>query len=143
MYRIRLIKGLSYTDGKINATKAKPDVDVEEKADAIRYVNTGFFVLVEEQAKTDADQERVEGGKEEAAADQEGAADYFDADLFQEPEKPDLATVLQGKTVEELKAYAKGVSIDLTGLTKKQEIIDRIVEEQAKTDAARAALRGA
>lgn len=138
MYRIRLVKGLSYTDGKINATKAKPDVEVEEKADATRYVNTGFFVLV-----ADAGQEGAEGSKEEETVDQEGAADFFDADLFQEPEKPDLAAALQEKTVEGLKAYAKGVNIDLTGLSKKQEIIDHIVEEQAKTDAARAALRGA
>lgn len=137
MYRIRLVKGLSYTDGKISATREKPDVVVEEKADAIRYVNTGFFVFVEEQAKTDADPGETKDGQEETDG-------YFDDDLFQEPEeleKPNLAAELQKRNVDDLKAYAKGVGIDLTGLSKKQEIISRIVEEQAKTDAARAALR--
>lgn len=136
MYRIRLVKGLSYTDGKISATRKKPDVLVEEKADVLRYVGTGFFVLAEEQVKADTT-------REETAA-QEGTDDIFDDDLFQEPEeleKPDLTTELQKRNVDDLKAYAKVVGVDLTGLSKKQDIINRIVENQVKTDAARAALR--
>lgn len=46
MYHVRLCKSLSYDNGKIKATKAAPDVYVEDEAIANEAVASGFFELV-------------------------------------------------------------------------------------------------
>jgi len=57
MYRVKLIKGRSYT-GAIRATKDEPFVDVEDKAIADAAVATGYFEFVE-----------AEGGDDNAVTD--------------------------------------------------------------------------
>ena len=49
-YHLRLSRGLSY-DGIVSATKARPDVFVEDKAAAEQAVATGYFTLVSGPAK--------------------------------------------------------------------------------------------
>ena len=46
MYKVKLIKGLSYT-GAVRATKKDPFVEVEEKETAEALVASGYFELVE------------------------------------------------------------------------------------------------
>jgi len=52
MYRVKLIKGRSYT-GAIRATQEQPFVDVEDKAIAEAAVATGYFELVEAEGDDD------------------------------------------------------------------------------------------
>ena len=51
MYRVKLIKGLSYT-GAVSATKENPFVDIEDKAIADAVVASGYFKLVEAESET-------------------------------------------------------------------------------------------
>lgn len=53
MYKLKLIKGLSYT-GAVHATRDNPYVDVESKEAADAVVATGYFELVEEAAEEKA-----------------------------------------------------------------------------------------
>lgn len=100
MYRVKLIKGLSYT-GAIHATKAKPFVDVEDKNVADAAVASGYFELVDA-----ADETNVETATP--------------------------AEDLTKMTVPQLEAYAADRGIDLSGKTKKADIIKAI--EAAQTD---------
>ena len=97
MYKVKLIKGLSYT-GAVHATKEDPYVDVEDKKTADAVVATGYFELVEETADSNND-----GGNE-----QSGATDY------------------NKMTVPQLEAYAAEKGIDLEGASRKAEIIAKI-----------------
>lgn len=70
VYHIRLTKARSYR-GVVTATKAQPDVYVEDKAIADKAVASGYFTLVEvtedEAGDTDAeDEEQVDYEKLEA-----------------------------------------------------------------------------
>lgn len=47
MYHLKLCKGLSYSNGKVTATKKRPDVFVDDKAAANAAVASGYFKLVE------------------------------------------------------------------------------------------------
>lgn len=103
MLHLRLCKALSYS-GVVSATKAAPDVFVEDEATALAAVSTGYFKLVEGEAVTPP------------------------------PAAPTgTITKLDAMTVPELKEYAKANNIDLTGASKKEEILARI-EEASGTD---------
>ena len=52
MYRVKLIKGRSYT-GAIRATQDEPFVDVEDKAIAEAAVATGYFELIDAEGGDD------------------------------------------------------------------------------------------
>lgn len=47
MYRVKLIKALSYS-GLVTATAAKPYVDIEDDETAEKVLATGYFQLIEE-----------------------------------------------------------------------------------------------
>ena len=64
MYKVKLIKGLSYT-GAVHATKDEPYVTVEDEATANALVSSGYFKIVEAVESNDG------------AAD-DGSADYGD-----------------------------------------------------------------
>lgn len=53
-----------------------------------------------------------------------------------------LEQELNSMTVAELKSYASVRGIDITGLSKKAELVEHISAEQKKADEARALLRG-
>lgn len=125
MAKIELVKGASYTDGVISASRKAPVIEVpDEKVQ--RYVGTGFFRILESTEPADSGEDLFadedEGPKESATA-------------------VNLRAELSEKTVGELVTYAATKGIDITGLKKKAEIIDHIVEAQEKAYESRADLR--
>lgn len=138
MVKLELIRGLSYKDGRICATKSEPEVLVDDMDTAKHYENTGFFKILGE-AGTDT------------AALSAALENEFPADLFTPPEdeKPEsiaeddvLVKELNSKTVAELKEYASARGIDTAGLSKKADLVQHISSEQKNADEARALLRG-
>jgi hypothetical protein len=105
MYRIMLIKGLSYTGfgGKVKATRKNPIATVEDEAIAKAVVASGFFKYVEEVETVD-----------EAPA----LTGHLDP------------TQLEGMKVEELKALAAQMGIDTKGMKAKQDYIDAITAQE-------------
>lgn len=59
MFHLRLCKAISYS-GIISATKAAPDVFIEDKATANAAVATGFFELVAIEETAEMDEEEKE-----------------------------------------------------------------------------------
>ena len=106
MYKVKLIKGLSYT-GAVHATKDNPYVDVESKEAADAAVATGYFELVEATADDNTDGEKN---------DNSGATD------------------LDKMTVPQLEAYAAEKGIDLAGASRKAEIIAKIAAAATADD---------
>ena len=106
MYKVKLIKGLSYT-GAVHATKDNPYVDVESKEAADAAVATGYFELVEATADDNTDGEKN---------DNSGATD------------------LDKMTVPQLKAYAAEKGIDLEGASRKDDIVAKIVAAATADD---------
>lgn len=147
MVKIGLIRGMSYKDSRIYATKEKPEVLVDDMDTAKHYESTGFFEILSE---TGTDTLALS-----AALESE-----FPADLFVPPEneEPELVTVteagtdtteddllvkeLNSKTVVELKEYASARGIDTAGLSRKADLVQHIAYEQKRADEARALLRG-
>ena len=106
MYKVKLIRGLSYT-GAVHATKDNPYVDVESKEAADAAVATGYFELVEATADDNTDGEKN---------DNSGATD------------------LDKMTVPQLKAYAAEKGIDLEGASRKDDIIAKIAAAATADD---------
>lgn len=129
MYRIRLIKGLSYYDGKITATKKKPDVYVEDQETVKHYVATGFFMVVGVEPKA------------------EGTDDEVEESFIGDDEEPEgqtaskaLSAELESMNVKELRAYASKHGINLTA-SKKEDMMEQIMSAQERAAEARTALR--
>lgn len=97
-YHIRLKKSLSYT-GVVSASKAKPDVYVEDKATADEAVATGFFEYVGETEDLTKDDEEKTG------------------------------KLLEEMTVTELETFAAYKGISLKGISKKVDILTKIKAE--------------
>lgn len=145
MVKLELIRGLSYKDRHISATKSEPEVLVDDMDVAKHYENTGFFKILGE-AGTDT-------AALSAALENEFPADLFTPPEDEEPEsvveagtdtaEDDVLTKeLNSKTVAELKEYASARGIDTAGLSKKADLVQHISSEQKKADEARALLRG-
>ena len=145
MVKLELIRGLSYKDGRICATKSEPEVLVDDIDTAKHYENTGFFKILGE-AGTD-------NAALSAALENEFPVDLFTPPEDEEPEAvvkagtdtadDDVLTKeLNSKTVAELKEYASARGIDTAGLSKKADLVQHISSEQKKADEARALLRG-
>lgn len=132
MVRIRLVKGMSYKDKSIHVTKQKPEVDVNDMELALYYENTGFFEILP--ASGSSEPEYSIEPPEELWDSTENSDIPYSADVF--------SAELSEKTVAELKEYAKARGIDITGLAKKSELIEHIINEQKKADEARALLQG-
>ena len=99
-YHLRLKKALSYK-GVVEATKAKPDVFVEDKSIADAAVASGYFTLLS------AD-EAVEGTIEKTVS----------GHLTKEQ--------LNEMTVPNLKKLAEDMGIDTTGLKSKNSYVEAI-----------------
>ena len=59
MYHLKLCKGLSYSNGKVTATRKEPDVYLEDKATADAAVASGFFKLIEATDEADRKSTRL------------------------------------------------------------------------------------
>lgn len=105
MIKLKLKKALSYT-GIVSATKEKPYVTVEDEATANAAVASGFFEIVE-----------LNAAEEKPTGPATGAITKLDA-----------------MSIKQLKEYAKANDIDITGASKKEEILGRIEVAQAKPD---------
>lgn len=99
MYRLKLIKALSYT-GVVEATKKNPYVFVEDKATADEAVATGYFKLLEESE-----------------------------DAPETPEEKEPRKTLEEMTVTELETFAAYKGVNLKGISKKADIIKKLKEE--------------
>lgn len=109
MYRLRLIKALSY-DGIISATAKHPDVYTEDKAIANAAVASGYFIIVEQPEEAQETppaipDETGEGGGENEAPDYEA---------------------LSKQTKAELTEYAQAHGISLDGCKTKADILEAI-----------------
>lgn len=105
VYHIRLTKARSYR-GVVTATKAQPDVYVEDKAIADKAVASGYFTLVEVTEDEAGDTDAEDGGAED-----EEQVDY---------EK------LEAMTKAELTEYAEERGISLEGCSTKAQILKAI-----------------
>jgi len=132
MVRIRLAKGMSYKDKNIHVTKQKPEVEVNDMELALYYESTGFFEIL------------PASGSSEPEYSIEPPEELWDSTEYSDiPDSADVFSAeLSEKTVAELKEYAKARGIDITGLAKKSELIEHIINEQKKADEVRALLRG-
>lgn len=106
MIHLKLCKALSYS-GIVSATKAAPDVFVEDEKTALAAVSTGYFKIVEGDTPTPPPQ--VPTG---------------------------TITKLDTMSVAQLKDYAKNNGIDLNGATRKEEILAAIEKVEADEDPA-------
>jgi hypothetical protein len=125
MHHLRLIKSLSYS-GAVSATKDHPDVFVDNENRYKRAMESGYFEEI-----TDA------GSKDEEPENSQEDPD----DDFQGEETDAHVDSLSDMSVTELKAYASLNGIDISGLKKKEEILEAIKTAEKKADEARAALR--
>lgn len=108
MYRIKLIKALSYS-GLVSATVNSPYVDIEDDEIAEKALESGYFETVSTSTKTiEADENENEyhyGGK-----------------------------TLDEMNISELEAFATFKDISLKGIKKKDAIISKLREELAAED---------
>lgn len=134
LYVLTLCKGHSYTYKDYQATKDKPEISVRNKEDKDHLVGTGFFKMKCRKA------EDVPDGAKVLEDD-----DLFNEDLFTAPgeaeEQGFPGSDLRRKTVPELKEYAKFTGVDVSGLSKKDDIVAALMESRIRANEARAALR--
>lgn len=114
--RVKLIKGLSYSNGRVFASKDKPIIEVDE-AEGEKLFASGRFKVVEEPAE-------VISEHEEEIIEQEGSDD-LEGDNTEYIVPP---VDFDKMTVDALKAYAKENEIDISGLTRKDEIKQALLE---------------
>ncbi|MCC8157315.1 MAG: hypothetical protein LIO54_08570 [Oscillospiraceae bacterium] len=117
-YRIKLIKGMSYTGNGIQATKKNPEITVEDKATAEKAVASGFFKLIEEVA------EQESGDEDGQEADQQDGEEY-------QPTEEEIA--VENMSLAQLKDIAAQMGISKSGLKTKADYIAAI---EAAADAA-------
>ena len=129
MHHLKLIKGLSYWNAFVKATKDHPDIYVEDGPAYESAMKSGYFEEVEDKPQG----EDPEGG--DPASDTMAPIDEGDPE---ETEKDGLEEM----SVPDLKAYAQLNGIDLAGAKKKDEILDTIRAAEAHAAEVRSALRG-
>lgn len=146
MYHLKLCKGLSYSNGKVTATKRNPCVFVDDKATADAAVASGYFKLVGETpsfppiGKTlgHLDQEQLESMTipdlkklaGEVGADIKGLKDkgaIIAAIVAVEVSAPAFdAEALAAMSDDELKALVEEKGIDLTGCNTREDALEAI-----------------
>ncbi len=67
MYKLILIKGLSFKYGKYCATKDKPIINVEKTEDMEELINTGYFKLVSAENIIEEVRDEVKKNRDENA----------------------------------------------------------------------------
>lgn len=110
MYHLKLCKGLSYSNGKVTATKRNPGVFVDDKATADALLASGYFKLI--------------SGPEAPDFPPPGEVlGHLD------PEQ------LDSMTIPELKKLAEDTGVDIKGLKAKADIIAAIVAVEVSAPA--------
>lgn len=109
-YHLKLIKGLSYS-GIVTASKAKPDVFVDDKAIADKAVATGYFKVVEDDSTGDDIPDGIVGDGDEDEDDSTGGK------------------TIDKMTVPELETFATYKGVSLKGIRGKDNIIAKLREE--------------
>lgn len=110
MYHLKLCKGLSYSNGKVTATKRNPGVFVDDKATADALLASGYFKLI--------------SGPEAPDFPPPGEV-LGHLDLEQ----------LDSMTIPELKKLAEDMGVDIKGLKAKADIIAAIVAVEVSAPA--------
>lgn len=134
MIRLRLTHGLSHSNRFVSATWRNPEVTVEDEAAARYCVDSGFFEIV----GRDDDSEPGQKGAKEPPEDSPGANTSNTENAPQEPAAPGQGDSggeedeMDGMTVNELRAYAANVGIDLGKAIKKSDIIAIIRKAEAE-----------
>ena len=131
MFHLRLCKGLSYL-GIVRATKAEPDVYVQEEEKANSLVASGYFEMVTSEAEKN---QPLAGTIKDTETDENM---FGEAESDEGQEESELME-LQKKSKPELIEYANVAGIDITGCKTKDDIYQKIVETIAKVAASRAA----
>lgn len=108
MYHLKLVKALSFT-GIVTATRKNPDVFVENKATADAAIDTGYFKLIKETQKPPENGEEKE--PRESGGDKESGKK------------------LEQMTVPELETFAAYKGVNLKGISKKMDIIEKLKEK--------------
>lgn len=110
MYHLKLCKGLSYSNGKVTATKRNPGVFVDDKATADALLASGYFKLI--------------SGPEAPDFPPPGEVlGHLD------PEQ------LDSMTIPELKKLAEDMGVGIKGLKAKADIIAAIVAVEVSAPA--------
>ena len=99
-YRLKLVKALSYS-GIISATRENPVVIVEDETAANEAVATGYFELIKD--------------KEDDVPP-----------ILPDDETSDFDFEISSMSISELKNFAKEHDIDISGKTKKADILEVI-----------------
>ena len=133
--RVKLIKGYAYSNGVVFVKKDDPIIEVSDD-EGQQLLASGYFEQMDEPAPvvspvvsdlTDDDPENGEsgeGGNDPPADDGEGEDDPTDAEKKYIVPPVDFDKM----KLNELKAYAADNEIDISGLTRKDEIKERLIE---------------
>jgi len=114
--KLKLIKGRSYCGRNVKATIDKPIYDTNDDALAAALVDSGYFIVVENQSDGVTDEK-----KETTIEDKKS----FDKALIVKMTK---GKSLQTFSLEQLDEYAAANNIDFTGLSKKADKLAKIQE---------------
>lgn len=128
MHYLKLIKGLSYWNRYVKASKDHPDIYVEDGPAYESAMKSGYFEEVDM-----PDKEVPEGG--DPVSDTTAPASESDPEETEEDG-------FENMSVSDLKAYAQLNGIDIAGAKKKEDILAVIRAAEARAAEARAALRG-
>ena len=148
MYHLKLCKGLSYSNGKVTATKRNPGVFVDDKATADALLASGYFKLISGPEAPDfpppgevlghLDPEQLDSMTipelkklaEDRGVDIKGLkakADIIAAIVAVEVSAPAFdAEALAAMSDEELKALVEEKGIDLTGCQTREDALEAI-----------------
>ncbi len=110
MYHLKLCKGLSYSNGKVTATKRNPGVFVDDKATADALLASGYFKLI-------------------SGPEASGFLPSGEVLGHLDPEQ------LESMTIPELKKLAEDMGVDIKGLKAKADIIAAIVAVEVSAPA--------
>ena len=130
--KVKLIKGLSYSNGRVYASKDKPIIEVNE-AEGEKLLASGRFELVEDEdppipvaEESDDEVESLDDIVEED--DGEGSPKGENVEDQEDKEYLIPPVDFDKMTVNELKTYVKENEIDIGGLTRKDEIKQALLE---------------
>lgn len=116
--KVKLTKGYSYSDGVVFVRSDKPVIEVDGD-EGQKLLASGHFEEVEEPAEPDVPDP---GEEDEAPDDEEDPGEEDGKTYIVKPVDFDKMTVSQ------LREYAAEEEIDISGLTKKADIKQRLLE---------------
>lgn len=133
--KLRLIKGRSYTDMKsIHADRKNPVIDIDDVKKAQSLVDAGYFEMLDETKTV-----KSEKAKEAEPGEADNGLPYEAVEAPTAAEK--LEDQLREMTASQLKAYASKHGVEVRS-SRKEDIIKKLMEADAKAQEARESLRG-